>query len=130
MTPPNITGSEWTVDDGLMGQQDHIDRLTEDLSNPDRHWVAVGISDEDGFAESVAYCHPENAKFIAAAPAMSKALNKLLTVAVKRHSKLSYNEPKLQSEGEWGDDEQDELEQLRAQISEASEALTAAGYTP
>lgn len=64
----------WVVDDGLLDQQDHIDRLTEDLDSPERHWVAVGIADEEGYAESVAYCHPDNARLIAAAPELLEAL--------------------------------------------------------
>lgn len=37
-------------------------------------WLASGIADEEGFAESVAYCHPANAPLIAAAPALLFAL--------------------------------------------------------
>jgi hypothetical protein len=37
-------------------------------------WVAVGLTDKDGFAASVAYCHPGNAPLIAAAPDLLAAL--------------------------------------------------------
>ena len=52
------------VEQGALTQQDHIDRLTEDIEKPERHWVAIGITDEDGYAESVAYSHPNNANAI------------------------------------------------------------------
>lgn len=69
--------ARWVIEDGLLGQQDHIDRLTEDLDNPERHWCAVGIEDEEGYAESVAYCHPFNAPLIAAAPDLLESLAEL-----------------------------------------------------
>jgi hypothetical protein len=72
------TQGEWIVDDGFQRQQEHIAALTDDLGNPDRHWVAVGIADEDGFAESVAYCHPDNAPLISSAPELLAALQALL----------------------------------------------------
>jgi len=72
------TQGEWIVDDGFQRQQEHIDALTDDLGNPDRHWVAVGIFDEDGFAESVAYCHPDNAPLISSAPNLLAALQACL----------------------------------------------------
>jgi hypothetical protein len=40
----------------------------------DREWEAVGIRDDDGFAEVVALVHPSNASLIAAAPEMLAAL--------------------------------------------------------
>lgn len=81
--------ARWVIDDGLLGQQDHIDRLTEDLDNPERHWCAVGTGDGEGYAETVAYCHPDNAPLIAAAPAMFAALQALLprATAAKRFSR-------------------------------------------
>ena len=30
-------------------------------------WIAIGIEDADGYAESIAYCHPINAPLIVAA---------------------------------------------------------------
>lgn len=58
------TPTPWALDDGRQRQQDIIDRLTEDLPHPDRHWTAIGINDADGFAENLAYAHPINAPFI------------------------------------------------------------------
>ena len=57
------TPGPWIVDDWLVRPQDMRDQLDNDSE-----WVAVGIGDEDGYAESVAYCHLANARLIAAAP--------------------------------------------------------------
>lgn len=68
------TGGPWVVNDGLIRQQDMIDCLFLDLEAPERHWAAVGVEDAEGYAESVAYCHPDNANLVAAAPSMLAAL--------------------------------------------------------
>lgn len=60
-----ITSLPYMLDDGLLRQQDLIDQLTLDLPNPDRHWTALGIEDSEGYAESVAYVHPNNAAYLA-----------------------------------------------------------------
>ena len=74
-----ITPLPYVVDDGLIRQQDMIDVLTADIPNHERHWAAIGIADEDGFAESVAYCHPSNQAYLAHAanvvPELVAALN-------------------------------------------------------
>jgi len=68
---------KWIVSD-LQRQKDHIEDLTLDLDNPDRHFVAVGYADEDGYAASIAYCHPINAPLISSAPELLAALQALL----------------------------------------------------
>jgi hypothetical protein len=80
MKKPNITPGEWIVNDGLLQQQDLIDALTADLQEPSRHWTAVGIEDKEGYAESVAYCHPMNAQAIAALPKLLEALESLAKI--------------------------------------------------
>jgi hypothetical protein len=62
---PQITPLPYVLDDGRITQMDMIDRLSEDLENPARHWTAIGISDREGFAESLAYAHPSNARYLA-----------------------------------------------------------------
>lgn len=66
---PNHTPGPFIIDDGLVTPENMIDSIR---ANPT--WVAVGIADEDGYAESVAYCHPMNAPLFAAAPEMLHAL--------------------------------------------------------
>lgn len=73
MTTPHTPGP-WIVDDWLVRPQDMRDQLDNDSE-----WVAVGIGDEDGYAESVAYCHLANARLIAAAPELLHALQLVMT---------------------------------------------------
>lgn len=68
------TPKPWVIDDGLIRPKDMAERLTED-DGPEKDWVAVGIEDHEGFAASVAYCHPINAKLIAAAPELLATLD-------------------------------------------------------
>ena len=59
----HATPRPWVVDDGT----DSIDNMADCLrtdKGTEREWVAVGICDGDGYAESVAYCHPDNAALI------------------------------------------------------------------
>ena len=59
-------------DDGFIRPKDMAEQLLEGAT-----WVAVGIADKDGYAASVAYCHPKNAQAIAALPEFLAALEKL-----------------------------------------------------
>lgn len=52
------------------------DVLAVDEGTP-REWIAVGIEDENGYAESVAYCHPDNAPAIAAVPKLVECLKEI-----------------------------------------------------
>lgn len=60
------TPGPWGVDEKFMVS-------IEDAAQSD-DWQAIGLHDEDGFAEIVAMAHPANAKLIAAAPDMLFAL--------------------------------------------------------
>lgn len=71
--PARYTPGPWVKDDGFVRPQDMVEQLLENTT-----WVAVGICDEDGYAASVAYCHPDNASLISAAPEMLEALTHAL----------------------------------------------------
>lgn len=64
-----MTKGKWIVDEGVDTIENMIDCLKEN-----QDWIAVGVADEDGYAESVAYCHPANAQAIAALPDLIEAL--------------------------------------------------------
>lgn len=51
--------------------------VASDTSPPD-DWTAIGTADEDGLASIVAYCHPDNAPVLAAAPDLLTACKRLL----------------------------------------------------
>ena len=70
-----FTQGPWFVDSGNDSIENMIDCLSADVGT-DREWVAVGLHDEDGYSESVAYCHPDNAPLIASAPDMHEILIK------------------------------------------------------
>ena len=74
--PHAHTPGPWIVDDGTDSTENMSEVILEDKGT-DREWIAVGIADNDGYAESVAYCHPDNAHLIAAAPEMLEALTTL-----------------------------------------------------
>lgn len=67
------TPTPWTIDDGALTPQDIVEiiKFEEGTGAP---WVAIGIEDEDGFAECVAYAHPNNAALIV------KAVNNHATI--------------------------------------------------
>lgn len=68
------TKGPWIIDDN---GTDNIENMVNCLSadkNTEREWISVGISDVDGYAESVAYCHPKNGHLIAAAPEQYRVL--------------------------------------------------------
>ena len=64
----DYTRPPWVVDIDHGGPDvdlvNQADQLIEDAHTPDR-WCAVGICDQDGFAEVVALAHPRNARRIA-----------------------------------------------------------------
>lgn len=56
----------WVVDVGSVADMKTQAQILTANVGTDREWVAVGIEDEDGFAEVVALTHPSNAPLIAA----------------------------------------------------------------
>jgi hypothetical protein len=63
----------WIINDGT-DYPENMGRCILSDAGTDREWTAVGIADKDGYAESVAYCHPDNAPLVSAAPEMLDAL--------------------------------------------------------
>jgi hypothetical protein len=74
MKKPNITPGPWIRESGCLSRADMAEQLLDPMNTA---WVAVGVQDEDGYAASVAYCHPLNAKAIAAVPELLAALEKI-----------------------------------------------------
>jgi len=62
----------WVVDDGVDSIDNMICCLKGSPGTPDE-WVAVRIQAHDGYAETVAYCHPDNARLVAAVPKLFAA---------------------------------------------------------
>ena len=78
MHQPKHTPGPWRADDDeQIMLEDQIPMLLEDKGT-DREWVSVGEYDEEGMLSVVALCHPNNARLIAAAPAMYEALQGML----------------------------------------------------
>ena len=67
------TPGPWTPDDGFMLVED-MARVLKDDEGTEREWCAVGIEDGEGYAANVAFCHPINARLVAAAPEMAALL--------------------------------------------------------
>lgn len=59
----DATPRPWTLDDGLVRMSDQAEQLKLDEGTK-REWRAIGIADEEGFAEVVALAHPSNAALI------------------------------------------------------------------
>lgn len=71
------TPGPWVVDAGNI---DDLDNMLAQLSagkSEQNEWVAVGITDNDGYAASVAYCHQDNAPLISAAPELLECLERV-----------------------------------------------------
>ena len=62
--PPNTPGP-WVTD---VNSVDSPANMAACLEDSKCEWIAVGIEDKDGYAESVAYCHPCNAAAISKVP--------------------------------------------------------------
>ena len=68
MTAPHTPGP-WVEDDFGCSGAHHCGE-----NPPPEDWTCVGIEDDSGFAEVIAYCHPDNAPLIALAPELAAAL--------------------------------------------------------
>lgn len=85
------TPEPWVIDDGIDDPENMADELLRNAGE-ENEWIAIGIADEEGYAESVAYCHPNNAKRIVAcvnALAGVKDPRKLLDVLEKVQDDLN-----------------------------------------
>lgn len=80
-TETKHTPGPWHVDTDCRDDTENMAYQLTDDAGTSREWVAVGLHDEDGYAASVAYCHPMNAPLIAAAPDLLAALSHLLGCA-------------------------------------------------
>ena len=74
----------WMVDDYGHDLRFQAEELVSEIGT-EREWVCVGISDEEGFAEVVALCHPINAPLISSAPDLLEAL-KVAVGVMKDHN--------------------------------------------
>lgn len=74
MKKPNITPGLWIQESGCLSRADMAEQLLDPMNTA---WVAVGTQDEDGYAVSLAYCHPMHAAAIAAVPELLAALEKI-----------------------------------------------------
>lgn len=66
----------WAIDDGVDSPENMSSEILAGVGTP-REWVAVGKEDKDGYAESVAYCHPLTAPKIRAAPELITLVRKI-----------------------------------------------------
>ncbi len=57
------TPEPWVVDDGIDSPENMADEIMRNAGE-EHEWVAIGIEDEEGYASSVAYCHPMNSQRI------------------------------------------------------------------
>lgn len=75
-TTKNATPRPWTID---KNGTDSVENMAEQIKKGD--WMAIGIEDREGYAESVAYCHPNNAALIVRAVNRDHVFEELLEVA-------------------------------------------------
>ena len=71
------TPGPYLKDEGLA---DSIDNMRDCLKRGEgtkEEWEAIGVGDKDGYAESIAYCHPNNANILSASWDMLEALKML-----------------------------------------------------
>lgn len=73
-TTAKHTPGPWVADTDNWDLIDNMIRCLKEGKGTRREWMAVGKNDNDGYAESLAYCHPKNAALIAAAPDLLEAL--------------------------------------------------------
>lgn len=71
---------KWSTDFGTIDIDGQLEMCREDIGT-DREWQPITIHDEDGPAEVVALCHPINARLVAAAPELLRALRQILAIA-------------------------------------------------
>ena len=76
------TTGPWVVDDGVDSIENMADCLLCEKDAQER-WIAVGVEDEDGYSESLAYCHPANALLISKAPEMFQLLQEAFNVLME-----------------------------------------------
>jgi len=70
----DTTPEKWVIDtDGWDRPGDMAECILRNKGT-EAEWVAVGYCDDEGYAASVAYCHPGNAPLIAAATGLLAAL--------------------------------------------------------
>lgn len=76
----DTTPEKWVIDtDGWDRPGDMAECILRNKGT-EAEWVAVGYCDDEGYAASVAYCHPGNAPLIAAAPDLLAALEAMVNM--------------------------------------------------
>ena len=60
----NVTPRPWFVDENRIDRVDNMIACLKEDEGTVREWIAIGIADKEGYAESTAYCHPDNASLI------------------------------------------------------------------
>lgn len=101
--PKNRKVITWIKNDGV----DSIDNMVsclEDDKDTAREWDAIGTADKDGYAESVAYCHPLNMPMILSAPLGVEIAYQVLESfavkkALKQYDDCKYCDPELRDLG-------------------------------
>lgn len=52
------------VDKNRIDRVDNMIACLKEGEGTVREWIAIGVADKEGYAESTAYCHPDNASLI------------------------------------------------------------------
>lgn len=63
MNTTEATPRPWVLSDGADYPENMAQCILDGIGT-DREWTAIGVEDKDGYAYSVAYCHPSNAALI------------------------------------------------------------------